>query len=335
MPTVKDNELVLAFRMRELCRPPTAWNRSLWSVSALTSLREVLEASAVRRDGILSDASVSNLQHSTAVLLGKDPGVGDSSARKHLQGALSGKSVITPGSLAAATIDQAVTDLEANYLPRWALAIEAGVTDEIIERCARSVVSHLLNRGHSRKSVADRIWDAVLKHGATVSKASGLIRDLHALSTQPRAEFEAVFPVQAAPDIYKTASPGWMKGADLVAWMKDNGIPAFAANERVRGAVTFKVSALDRLAAEHIAAARFAAIRDRAMLGAREPIVPLRYFWLSGSPDQASVEPQSRGVEVASISRQDKIYTFDDSIPSIERSISLLAELNSSRPGRN
>jgi hypothetical protein len=297
MPSVKDNELVLAIRMRELCRPPTAWNRSLWSVSALTSLREVLEASAVRRDGILSDASVSNLQHSTAVLLGKDPGVGDSSARKHLQGALSGTSVITPGSLAAATIDQAATDLEANYLPRWAAAIEAGVTDEIIERCARSVVSHLLNRGHSRKSVADRIWDAVLKHGATFSKASDLIRDLHTLSTQPRVEFQAVFPVQSAPDICKTASPGWMKGADLVAWMKDNGIPAFAADERVRGAVTFKVSALDRLAAEHIAAARFAAIRDRAMLGAREPIVPLGYFWLSGSPDHASVEPQSRGVE--------------------------------------
>jgi len=140
MPTVNDNELVLAIRMRELCRPPTAWNRSIWSVSALTALREVLEASAVRRDGILSDASLSNLQHTTAILLGKDPGVGDQKQRKYLSGALSGKSVITPGSLAAATIDQAATDLEANYLPRWADAISAGVSDSVLEQCARCVV---------------------------------------------------------------------------------------------------------------------------------------------------------------------------------------------------
>src|SRR5262245_25866658 len=219
MPTVKDNELVLAIRMRELCRPPTAWNRSLWSVSALTALREVLEASLVRRDGILSDASLSNLQHTTAVLLGKDPGVGDHKARKHIQSALSGRSVITPGSLAAATVDQAAIDLEVNYLPRWAMAIEAGVTDEVLEQCARCVVSHLLNRGHSRESVADRIGDAVLKPGGAVTTASDLIRDLQSLATQPHADYQAVFPVRTAPDIRKTKSPGWMTGAALVQWM--------------------------------------------------------------------------------------------------------------------
>jgi len=127
MPTVKNNDLVLAIRMRELCRHPSAWNRSLWSVSALTALREVLEASLVRRDGILSDASLSNLQHTTSVLLGKDPGVGDQKARKYLQTVLNGKTVITPGSLAAASIHQAATDLEANYLPRWASFIDPGV----------------------------------------------------------------------------------------------------------------------------------------------------------------------------------------------------------------
>jgi hypothetical protein len=224
MPSVKDNELILAIRMRELCRHPTAWNRSLWSVSALTSLREVLEAAAVRRDGILSDASVCNLQHTAAILLGKDPGVGDPEARKRLQGHLPSKFVITPGSLAAASIGLAVTDLEANYLPRWAAAIDASVSDEIIERCARSVVTHLLNRGHSRESVAERIHNAVLKDGAAIAKAGDLIRDLQLLSNRPLDEYQAVFPVEAAPDTNRTASPGWMKGAALVAWMKDNGI---------------------------------------------------------------------------------------------------------------
>lgn len=326
MPTVKDNELLLAIRMREFCRLPTAWNRSIWSVSALTSLREVLEAAEVRRTGILSDASLSNLQHSTAVLIGRDSGIGN--ARKHVQAALSGKAVITPGSLAAATIDQAAKDVEANYLPRWAAAVDAGVSDQNLEQCARSVVSHLLNKGHSRMSVADRIMTAVLTPASTITTAGDLIRDLQMFSTQPSVEYDAVFPASSAPESSKTHSSGWMHGADLVAWMKKNAIPDFEANERVSGAVTFKLTAPDRLAAEHTAAARFAIIRDRAMLGARKPIKPLGYFWLSGSPNKAPIEPQNRGVEVASIRRQDKIYSIDDEHPQIDRAIALLAELD-------
>src|SRR6266550_875685 len=107
MPSVKDNDLVLAIRMLELCRPPKAWNRSLWSVSTQTTLKEVLEAASVRRDGILSDASVSNLQSTASLMVGKDPGVGDGTARKLLQAHLSGKNVITPGSLAAANVENA------------------------------------------------------------------------------------------------------------------------------------------------------------------------------------------------------------------------------------
>ena len=144
MPTVKDNELVLAIRMREFCRSPNTWNRSLWSVSALTALREVLEASVARRDGILSEGSLSNLQHSTSVLVGKDPGAGDPKARKHLQSFLSGKSLITPGSLAAASVEQAAEDLEANYLSRWAVVADQGVTDKVLEQCARCVVSRCI-----------------------------------------------------------------------------------------------------------------------------------------------------------------------------------------------
>ena len=55
-------------------------------MSALTSLSEVLEAARVRRDGILSDASLSNLQHTTAILIGKDPGLGVDKARNAYKG---------------------------------------------------------------------------------------------------------------------------------------------------------------------------------------------------------------------------------------------------------
>jgi hypothetical protein len=69
-------------------------------------------------------------------------------------------------------------------------------------------------------------------------------------------------------------------------------------------------------------------IRDRALLGARKSIEALGYFWLSGRGERFSIEPPKRGVEVASIARQDRIYEIADGNPSIERAIALLAELD-------
>jgi hypothetical protein len=115
MPKVKDNDLILAIRMCELCRPPTAWNRSLWSVSTQTILREVLEASQFRRDGMLSDASVADLQSTAAIVVGTDPGAGDADRRRFLEPFLRRHTIITPGSLAAANIESAVDDWDANY----------------------------------------------------------------------------------------------------------------------------------------------------------------------------------------------------------------------------
>lgn len=224
MPSVNGNDLVLAIRMRELCRPPTAWNRTLWSVSAQAALREVLEAARVRRDGILSDASVSDLQASTAILIGCDPGAGDAQARKVLHPFLSGKTVITPNSLAAAHIERAVNDLDVNYLPRWAAEVDRGLPDTLIEQCARSVMSHLLNRGHSADAIANRVRSAVLARGSNILSAGELIRDLHAFATTPEQTFIAVFPVTSAPLSRKTRSPGWMDGASVSEWMRNNGI---------------------------------------------------------------------------------------------------------------
>ena len=328
MPSVKDNDLILAIRMCELCRPPTAWNRSLWSVSSQTILREVLEASQIRRDGILSDASVSDLQTTAVILIGKDPGVGDAKTRRYLQPFLRGNAVVTPGSLAAANIEHASNDLDANYLPRWAAVADQGVTDEVLEQCARCVVSHLLNRGHAAEIVSARIRAAVLSASSTVTTAGDLIRDLQSLASQQSTKYSAVFPVRAAPLSKKTSSHGWMNGADVVAWMKQNKLPHLSPGERITGAVTVEVTSRDHITAANDAAAHFVMIRDRAALGAHTPIESFGYFWLSGRPEKFPIEPPKRGVEVASIGRQDRIYAIADGRPSIERAIALLAELD-------
>ena len=196
---IKDNDLILARRMQEFCRPPSAWNRSLWSVSLQTTLREVLEASEIRRHGILSDQSVLDLQNSASVAVGTDPGAGIEKNRKYLQHQLSGKAVITPGSLAAETVKAAILDLEDKYLQRWAASVSAGVPDAVIERCARSVVSHLVDLGHSPTIIVNRIQSAAFSPGASASNGESLILELDKLNSTPTRSYEAVFPLAIAP----------------------------------------------------------------------------------------------------------------------------------------
>ena len=314
--------------MRELCRDSIPWNRSLWSVSTQTTLKEVLECSRVRKDGILSDASVADLQSTAIIAAGRDPGLGDGKARKHLQQFLDARNVITPGSLAAANLEITITDMEQNYLQRWAKEVENGVPDNVLERCARCVVSHMLNRGHSALNLADRIRKAVLSPQSNITNSGDLLRDLSDLDAQPPTLYRAVFPVRSAPNSSKTASIGWMKGHEVILWLKTNPALAILPNVRLAGAVTMELLSRDYLKAAELAAAHFALIQDRARLGTGQHIQSLGHFWLSGRSESFPITPPSRGVSVASIGRQDRVFSVLDEHPSINRGIGLLAELD-------
>jgi hypothetical protein len=326
MALVNTNDILLSARMRELCRPPTAWNRALWAVSTQTVLREVLEASLIRREGILSDGSLSDLQNAAGGQVRDDPGVGDKRIRGRLLSFLHGKAVITPGSLAAATIHAVIEDIDSNYLDRWAQRADQGLSDDILEQCARGVVSHLLNRGHAARLVSERIKAATAS--ATISTAGDLIRDLQSFSAQNNRDFVAVFPVGFAPLSSTTSSEAWMKGAQVVEWMKQQGVPRFRPNERLAGAISISVPARDHVTAGKAAVALFEMICKRAILGARKKIQPLGYYWLAGFAERFPIKPISREVEVASLFRRDRIYSLLDGGSAIGRAIALLAELD-------
>lgn len=223
MTTIKENDLVLARRMQEFCRPPTAWNRCLWGVSLQTTLRDVLEACEVRRHGILSDQSVVDLQHSAAIAVGVDVGAGIEKTRRQLQQLLSGKAVVTPGSLAAETTAICVEDLNNEYLKRWAVAVRRGVSDGLIERCARSVVSHLVDLGHSPAKISARIQEIALSETATAYDAETLLTELDNLNREQVQQFEAVFPIRRAPMSRKTTSLNWLDGSGVKTWITKNG----------------------------------------------------------------------------------------------------------------
>lgn len=332
MTTIKDNDLVLARRMQEFCRPPTAWNRCLWGVSLQTTLRDVLEACEVRRHGILSDQAVVDLQNSAAIAVGIDVGAGIEKTRRQLQQLLSGRAVVTPGSLAAETTAICIEDVKNEYLKRWAVAVRGGVSDELIERCARSVVSHLVDLGHSPTKISSHIQKVAFSATATACDAETLLTELDNLNREQARHFEAVFPIRRAPMSRKTKSVHWLDGSGVKKWISMNGAMKLEDGERICGGIKISVEAKDADTAISLAFAKFETMRNRAVLVQMQPIEPLPFLWISGRKDKVPIAGRQRGVEVASLARQDRIYTLGEDEPRIERAISLLAELEHGPP---
>jgi hypothetical protein len=332
MPKIKDNDLVLARRMQEFCRPPTAWNRCLWGVSLQTTLRDVLEACEIRRHGILSDQSVLDLQHSAAIAIGTDVGGGSEKTRRQLQQLLAGKIVVTPGSLAAETTAFCVEDLNKKYLQRWAVAVRGGVSDALIERCARSVISHLVDLGHSPTKVSAHIQKVAISSAATASNAESLLTELESLHIENVSRFEGVFPIRRAPMSRTTNSFSWLNGSEVKEWIAKNGVAELEEGERICGGVKILVDARDVDAAISLAFSKFETTRNRAVLVQKQPIESLPFFWITGRKAKVPISGRQRGVEVASLARQDRIYTLGEDEPRIERAISLLAELEHGPP---
>ena len=155
---------------------------------------------------------MSDLQATAAIVIGKDPGVGDARRRVAIRRPfLRGNVIVTPGSLAAANIENSIGDSESNYLPRWAATADQGVKDEEWNNvpAASSVICSIA--GTLQKSF---LTESIQRHlvPATIQTAGALIRDLQTLAFQPPTAYRAVLPVKVAPSSRKTSSPGWMNG---------------------------------------------------------------------------------------------------------------------------
>jgi hypothetical protein len=111
---------ITAARLVELLDPRAPWNRSLWSLGTVLTLREILEASEANRDGILSDESLKRLGQACMRLMRKDPGVPDGE-KNILNEAL--RTSPRYDGLSYHTISQLAESIDANYLTRWAASI--------------------------------------------------------------------------------------------------------------------------------------------------------------------------------------------------------------------
>src|ERR1700687_4758643 len=134
-------------RILDFFNTATQWHRRLWSVGLSLTLAEVLEASEGVRLGLLSLESLKALSGSAMAIAGVDPGTGSARQKQLLQQAL--RSDFRFSGLDYFTVRDLQTDIERNYLIRWADQLNNPPFALGAERTARSIASHLLDIGLS------------------------------------------------------------------------------------------------------------------------------------------------------------------------------------------
>lgn len=320
--------LVLA-RMREYFGVHARWQRRLWGVGLVLSLRELLEASEGVRDGALGAESFKWFAESVRQQLGQDPGVGDDEQRRALDGFL--RQDIAVGGVAHNAVSRIVEDIDEHYLSRWSRALRDPAQCPRAERTSRALAAYLLDRGYSYN----------LLHGwlVEVSGSEGFeIADLPdaaaAFLQRPPRTFDAVVVFQTQPHVNHDRNPlppGWMTPAEISTWLEEHGLKRI----RTRGGVRLSIDALDPEGAAAEAAAIADRLSARVAVGTRSELrLPERIFVTAADGHGAVTSlpyRRNRKVEVPSIERQGKVFDLDTSGP-VDAALELLAHLDAGPP---
>jgi len=321
---VNASDQLIAARLVELLDPGTAWHRALWCLGIVLTLREILEAAEAHRAGILSDVSVERLGIIALRLAGKDAGVRNDEKRG-LAAALKGAPRFE--GLAYHTVAHLANRIEADYLPRWAIALDASPGPQV-ERAARSIAAHLLDRGFSG-AFLHTWWTHRLYKDTAPLTLGDLCRLAHdQLATRPSSEYEVLVAFRKAPRSASGYPTGWLRADALVRWLQDNGLES--SNVRASGGMLLTIVAHDAAAAVALAADRIDQFIARSSIAATGALQPWPAVWVKGEPLSFPFGPRPRGVRVKALYREDQI--FNVSASNVDAAIELLAHLETSSP---
>ncbi|MGD1097064.1 MAG: integrase [Bryobacteraceae bacterium] len=315
---------ITAARLVELLDPSTPWNRSLWSLGTVLTLREILEASEANRTGILSDESIKRLGQACMRLLGKDPGVPDGE-KNVLNEAL--RTSPRYDGLSYHTISQLAESIDANYLTRWA-AFFAGNVPSQPERSARSIAAYLTDHGFSEEFL-HTWWTKWLYKDPTELTLPQVCELAHRelASLQP-LDYEILVAFKNAPRSASGFPIRWKTAEDVSRWLRSNHFDV--ENVRVSGGFIMTIRAKDSRAAVQRAADRMDHILARSSVATARPLEAWPAIWVKGERSCFAFGPRARGVRVKALYREDQIFAESDS--NVDAAIDLLAHLENSSP---
>lgn len=309
----------VAARLLDFFDESTHWQRRLWNVGLVLSLREVLEASEATRDRALGNASLAWLVESTRKKIGLDPGTGGDEQRATLTTALKG----TPEAdgVAFRMISVALTDIEQHYLSRWRDSLTKSESPPGRERTARAIGAHLLDAGLPGPYLHKWLTELVEQHPQLA--VTDLLEETDDLLKRPAARFEVLVLFSKEPVSRATKPPEWVDSKRAAEWLLRHDLEF---RPRQRGGFVFHIDAYGPEAAVAKAADLIDQISARVSVGTRSD----SSFHPLAAVAGTGVFPlrRSRRVEVRALERENRVFQLDSG-ELIDAAFELLSHLDS------
>jgi hypothetical protein len=314
-------------RFLEFFADTSPWPRRLWDAGSTLTLRELYDASQWVDRSVLSAGALKWLAGDTERLLGRDPAVGPSTVRQHLQKAL--RSEIRPGTRHHRQLGELTDLVEFGYVERWSKALD-GPRSPAPERLARAIAAHLLDRGYAMGFLHRWVLE-LMRRQASLGE---LLSDAAKWSKAQGKAYEVLVPFAAVPRSSEQAShlDTWRSSRDVASWLAAHG----GAPEGVRqnGGFAFQVRALDPYAAATSATLiveRMVARSAYARSSGRR-LEPLGRVWVGDSGVSVPLRPPHRGAFLLALEAEHRLYDVQGTT-ALDEALELASPLNFGAPG--
>jgi hypothetical protein len=155
------------------------------------------------------------------------------------------------GSAQHKKLGQIASNIEGNYLERWAAALSPRPTPFDAEKVARAIAEHLFDHGFDTRYL-HRWLSYHVKYNPAELTTSDLIETAAEIRNEPLTEFEIVAGVSPLPGSKRPEN--WMKVRELRKWAEREGYSL--SNIRVGGGIKFKVASTDKWSAPSLPTSR-------------------------------------------------------------------------------
>lgn len=308
----------------------TPWQRRLWGVGTVMSLREVLEGSEAVQSGVLSPKAFEHLCQAAELTAGQDPGAGPPEERRLLQASL--RSCPRFGSSDDLIVRQLLSRIEEQYLDRWKEAMAADPTSgryPSAERAARSIAAHLLDLGFS-EAYLHPWWTYRIDHETGSRSLADLLDDAARLVRQTPSDFEVLVPFLGAPGMGSEVPSHWRSSTAVAGWLREHGFDPRGL--RQTGGLLLVIQARDAHAAVEQVSEIIERLSARVNLGTRSQLQPASEVWVRNYPKAFPLRRPARGVEIQALLRENQLYAASPT-SNIDAALELLGSLNEGPPG--
>jgi hypothetical protein len=307
-------------RLRDFFSGRVGWQRRLWDVGLVLSLRELGEASQAVQRNVLSAGAQSWLANAVQAAAGPDPGVARG-LRGPLQRCVAAG--LKNGSIDHRVLHQLTEDVDRDYLRNWADALSDPANRPGPERAARAIASHLMDAGLDPRYLY-RWLDAHVDHKPESEyELHEIVALAHELVRLPPRRYEVVVGMRPLPG---RASPPaqWQRAKEIVAWLAREGHDT--SGLRLGGGLMLDVEARDPWSAVSIVSQQLERYQARVGIGTRTGVVDVIGMWVGGHADKRFDVRRYREVGVLALQREDQLFSETAASP-VDAALELVAPL--------